>query len=357
LINSAFASSNTESIYSQNLSDGRYRWNVICTDGYLQTVSNSSNFYLETVPRAKIQIFSTENSAQINISFSEMVSFNFTSAIGNYSNSSFENYSFSFLGLSASANYNYVLEFCDSKNNCNSTNNSFVTQASHSSGDETQSCFDNIQNQDEEGIDCGGICTTNCPRQYHGGGGGSTTLISSKYLLNLTDKKTDEVKASALDKVILIFQNKTYVLIFSNTSLKGTNVRFYPLKYNVDVSAEKDTRTYLSNSTDDVVFHINSIVENEVAYKKYGIKDYLINITGKVVKLEKPKPVVNEPPVVVKNITIEEKAPGPKFGKIAIKAKSGVYRPASQITGFVVAGMIIVAGLLIYLGLRKIFWS
>jgi hypothetical protein len=351
---SSVVANNTHTTISKNLPDGNYIWHVSCSDGYLLSESNRSYFAIDTVPRSSIIETTTQNSINLNLTFSEITLFNFTSSFGNYSNSSNTTYLFSFPGLSHSTLYNYTLDYCDNSGNCNSTFRIFSTQGLPPS----ESCFDNIQNQDEDGIDCGGVCAAKCPTRYHssGGGGAALSLITAKHTLNFTNTKENySIRFSGLDRIMLIFQNKTYILMFSNTSFDGTNIRFYPTRYNVSVPLGKNTTAGLSNESIDVQFFISEITENADAYRKFGIKDYMINLSAQVVSLKKPKPIVNETPVVVKNITIEEKAPEPKFGKIEIRAKSSYYTPTSGITGFIITGTIIVVGIGLYFGLRKIF--
>lgn len=231
-------------------------------------------------------------------------------------------------------------------------------------------------------VDCRLICPINCNyrNQPYFNTIEDTVLVTARFSLNYTannsfdffatthpafqkctytyglDQYTPFIfKLESLDKLTIYYKNTTQVITFSNTTIDGTNLDILPLNKSIHIKTNGTGRVNMLDNESDIEFGILTITENEEKYRKTIIRDYYINIsiskTGFI-------PVIEEPVIIVEeNVTAPVQREDPiKSGNLIIAAKSTVQRPVSFIVGTIIASMIIIVGLGLYYGYKKMNW-
>ncbi len=201
-------------------------------------------------------------------------------------------------------------------------------------------------------------------------------LVTERHLLNFTDdnwleiskeklprfgppqmsyadlSEIDEVPVTftSFDAVTIIFANRSFRLDLSEVTLESFKIRFLPNTEFRDGTVGVPIYANLS-SRSDIIITITSVNEYLERYEKVILRDYKVNATLKKVnfptRIELPK---KEPAI---NATPEIKPLPPKEGTLSIETRSSVERPVSAIVGSIIIGVIITAGIAIYLVLRK----
>lgn len=244
------------------------------------------------------------------------------------------------------------------------------------------------KNETEPAIDCRLVCPNNCQyNEYYEANRAESALITTIYNFNYSypdtfnlfatshpafqkcryqySLRTDnpfEFSLESYDVINLYFDNKTYSIRFYNTSLDSTymNITHTISRKNetstvLFIKTESSEKANLTNDKYDVEFSIMNIYENEKKYRKNRLRDYYINFSITRITPEMPRPQVqiNETP---KNITPIVIPQPDKSGKLLIAAKSTVERPVSVIVGSVIIGSIVLIGIGLYYGYKKMNW-
>ncbi len=244
------------------------------------------------------------------------------------------------------------------------------------------------KNETEPAIDCRLVCPNNCNyNETYEANRGESALITTiynfnysypdsfnlfatshpafqkcKYQYSLKQDNPFYFSLESYDVINLYFDNKSYSISFYNTSIESTyiNVTHIISRKNetsnaLFIETKSSVKANLTNDKYDVEFSIMNIYENEKKYRKNRLRDYVINFSITRITPEMPRIEIikNETP---KNITPIMIAPENKTGRLMIAAKSTVERPVSIIVGSVIIGSIVLIGVGLYYGYKKMNW-
>jgi len=231
-------------------------------------------------------------------------------------------------------------------------------------------------------VDCRMICPINCNyrNQAYFNTIEDTVLITARYTLNFTGNKSFDFFATthpafqkcsysyglsrytpftfrleSQDRLTIYYKNITRTMTFSNTNIYGTNIDIEQLNKSIYIRTNETGRANMLDNETDIEFGILSIAENEEKYRKTIIRDFYINIsiskTGFV-------PIKEEPIIIVEKNTTQpiQKEDPIKSGNLKIAAKSTVERPVSFIVGSIIIGLIVIIGIGLYYGYKKMDW-
>jgi len=158
----------------------------------------------------------------------------------------------------------------------------------------TPTCFDNVQNQNETGIDCGGVCQQLCRAQY--------------VAPNLLWTRWSKIKATGLYSIIAYLENP-------NIGVGSNSVNYDFRVYDKDriLLAEKFAKTNIPSNKNFVVFEdqlnlndkipvrVDFTFTEDISWKKTQSKEEFIVVASKNSSNMNIKPRVD---VVVKNMSL-----------------------------------------------------